>query len=388
MKKYLLIVIITLLSVFSSAQCTTGTPGTNCTGPLIVPPQSGNTAQSAITLVDLALPVPAPAAGQYTLSIAGGILQESDNGNSYHSLVGSPGLQGPQGAAGISGTPGLTGTTGPAAPAGAQGLPGSIGATGPAGPAGAQGLPGSIGATGPAGPAGAQGLPGSIGATGPAGPAGAQGLPGSIGATGPAGPAGAQGLPGSAGATGSAGPAGTQGLPGSIGATGPAGPAGTQGLPGSAGAAGLAGLAGAQGAPGPAGTPGPQGPPGAFAVPNDYNFSGWGWYKAEAGTSEFGNSLDRNQIDMLSATAVRLVITVGPDVLPSGSYAQAEYTPDGSHWFELSGEVPVNTANGIVSTGWLGLPTGANGDHVVRIVVFNAGSAAQCSIYQLHLQFE
>ena len=58
MKKYLLIVIITLLSVFSSAQCTTGTPGTNCTGPLIVPPQSGNTAQSAITLVDLALPVP------------------------------------------------------------------------------------------------------------------------------------------------------------------------------------------------------------------------------------------------------------------------------------------------------------------------------------------
>jgi hypothetical protein len=334
MKKYLLIVIITLLSVFSSAQCTTGTPGTNCTGPLIVPPQSGNTAQSAITLVDLALPVPAPAAGQYTLSIAGGILQESDNGNSYHSLVGSPGLQGPQGAAGISGTPGLTGTTGPA------------------------------------------------------GPAGAQGLPGSIGATGPAGPAGAQGLPGSAGATGSAGPAGTQGLPGSIGATGPAGPAGTQGLPGSAGAAGLAGLAGAQGAPGPAGTPGPQGPPGAFAVPNDYNFSGWGWYKAEAGTSEFGNSLDRNQIDMLSATAVRLVITVGPDVLPSGSYAQAEYTPDGSHWFELSGEVPVNTANGIVSTGWLGLPTGANGDHVVRIVVFNAGSAAQCSIYQLHLQFE
>jgi hypothetical protein len=123
-------------------------------------------------------------------------------------------------------------------------------------------------------------------------------------------------------------------------------------------------------------------------VPNDYNFSGWGWYKAEAGTSEFGNSLDRNQIDMLSATAVRLVITVGPDVLPIGSYAQAEYTPDGSHWFELSEEVPVTTANGIVSSSWAGLPTGANGDYVVRIVVFNAGRATQCSIYQLHLQFE
>ena len=371
MKNYLLIGIITLLSVFSSAQCTTGTPGTSCTGPLSVQPQSGNTAQSAITLVDLGLPVPAPAAGQYTLSIASGILQESDNGNRYHSLVGPPGLQGPQGAAGIAGTQGLTGATGPAGLAGAQGLPGSIGATGPAGSPGPQGLPGSIGAIGPAGSPGPQGLPGSIGAIGPAGSPGPQGLPGSIGASGPAG---------------SPGP---QGLPGSIGATGPAGPAGAQGLPGSIGASGLAGLAGAQGAAGPAGTPGPQGPPGALAVPNDYNFSGWGWYKAEAGTSEFGNSLDRNQIDMLSATAVRLVITVGPDVLPSGSYAQAEYTPDGSHWFELSGDVPVTTANGIVSTGWSGLPTGANGDYVVRIVVFNAGArATQCSIYQLHLQFE
>jgi hypothetical protein len=425
MKNYLLIGIITLLSVFSSAQCTTGTPGTSCTGPLSVQPQSGNTAQSAITLVDLGLSVPAPALGQYTLSIASGILQESDNGNRYHSLVGPPGLQGPQGAAGIAGTQGLTGATGPAGLAGAQGLPGSIGATGPAGSPGPQGLPGSIGAIGPAGSPGPQGLPGSIGAIGPAGSPGPQGLPGSIGASGPAGspgpqglpgsigaigpagspgpqglpgsigaigPAGSpgpQGLPGSIGASGPAGSPGPQGLPGSIGATGPAGPAGAQGLPGSIGASGLAGLAGAQGAAGPAGTPGPQGPPGALAVPNDYNFSGWGWYKAEAGTSEFGNSLDRNQIDMLSATAVRLVITVGPDVLPSGSYAQAEYTPDGSHWFELSGDVPVTTANGIVSTGWSGLPTGANGDYVVRIVVFNAGArATQCSIYQLHLQFE
>ena len=389
MKNYLLIGIITLLSVFSSAQCTTGTPGTSCTGPLSVQPQSGNTAQSAITLVDLGLSVPAPALGQYTLSIASGILQESDNGNRYHSLVGPPGLQGPQGAAGIAGTQGLTGAPGPAGLAGAQGLPGSIGATGPAGSPGPQGLPGSIGASGPAGSPGAQGLPGSIGAIGPAGSPGPQGLPGSIGAIGPAGSPGPQGLPGSIGASGPAGSPGPQGLPGSIGATGPAGPAGAQGLPGSIGASGLAGLAGAQGAAGPAGTPGPQGPPGALAVPNDYNFSGWGWYKAEAGTSEFGNSLDRNQIDMLSATAVRLVITVGPDVLPSGSYAQAEYTPDGSHWFELSGDVPVTTANGIVSTGWSGLPTGANGDYVVRIVVFNAGArATQCSIYQLHLQFE
>jgi len=172
MKNYLLIVIIFLLSVFSSAQCNTGTPGTSCTGPLTVQPQSGNTAQSAITLVDLGLPVPAPAAGQYTLSIASGILLESDNGNNYHSLVGPAGLQGPQGAAGI---------------AGPQGTAGPIGATGPAGSAGPQGLPGSVGAIGPAGSPGTQGLAGPIGATGSAGPAGPQGLTGSVGATGPAG---------------------------------------------------------------------------------------------------------------------------------------------------------------------------------------------------------
>ena len=93
MKNCLLIVMLSLLSGISWAQCTTGTPGTNCSGPLSVQPQTGNNTQSAITLVDLGLPALAPAAGQYTLSIASGMLVESDNGNNYHSLVGS---QGPQ----------------------------------------------------------------------------------------------------------------------------------------------------------------------------------------------------------------------------------------------------------------------------------------------------
>ena len=71
-------------------------------------PQTGNNTQSAITLVDLGLPALAPAAGQYTLSIASGMLVESDNGNSYHSLVGP---QGPQGATGPTGPQGTTGAT-------------------------------------------------------------------------------------------------------------------------------------------------------------------------------------------------------------------------------------------------------------------------------------
>src|SRR5258708_24266794 len=104
MNHYLWIGMLSLVSGISWAQCTNGTSGTNCSGPLSVQPQSGNTGQSAIILVDLGLPVPAPAGGQYTLSIAGGSLQASDNVNSYHSLVGPPRPKG------------LTGTTGPARP--------------------------------------------------------------------------------------------------------------------------------------------------------------------------------------------------------------------------------------------------------------------------------
>jgi hypothetical protein len=49
----------------------------------------------------------------------------------------------------------------------------------------------------------------------------------------------------------------------------------------------------------------------------------------------------------------------------------------------------VTTPNGIYSSGWQGLPTGADGDYVVRIIVFNAGtSAAQVGLRQLHLQFK
>src|SRR5271167_127498 len=151
MKKCWLAGMLSLLSGMSWAQCATGNPGTSCTGPLSVQPPNGNNAQSAITLVDLGLPVLAPAAGQYTLSVASGMLVESDNGNSYHSLMGP---QGPQGPAGSNGPQGATGATGAVGPAGSQG------AAGPVGPVGAVGAAGPAGAVGPAGPAGAQGTQG------------------------------------------------------------------------------------------------------------------------------------------------------------------------------------------------------------------------------------
>src|SRR5208337_2706550 len=142
MKNYLLAGMLSLLSGTSWAQCANGNPGTNCGGPLSVQPQSGNKTQSAITLVDLGLPALAPAAGQYTLSIASGVLVESDNGNSYHSLVGSQGPQGPAGPTGPQGSAGATGATGAIGPPGAAGAAGATGATGPIG------LPGAAGAQG------------------------------------------------------------------------------------------------------------------------------------------------------------------------------------------------------------------------------------------------
>ena len=342
MKNCLLIVMLSLLSGISLAQCTTGAPGTNCSGPLSVQPQTGNNTQSAITLVDLGLPAVAPAAGQYTLSIASGMLVESDNGNNYHSLVGA---QGPQGATGPTGPQGTTGATGPVGPAGA---------VGPIGPAGATGTAGAVGAIGPQGAVGPTGTTGGHGA--------AIGPQGATGATGAIGPQGAQGT---TGAVGPVGPQGATGAAGTTGAVGPAGPTGVQG---------------------PAG---PQGPPGSTAAPSDYSFYYGTGYKASVGAVEVGGSFDLDQIDMSNATSVRLVVTIGPSALSSGSYAQAEYTPDGTNWFALSGQVPVTTPNGLYSSGWQGLPNGANGDYVVRIVVLNAGTAAQqIGLRQLHVQFK
>jgi len=254
MKRYLYLGILSLLSAISWAQCTSGSPGTNCSGPLNVQPQPGNTGQSAITFIDLGLPVPNPAAGEYTLSIASGMILESDNGSGYHSLVGPPG---PQGSSGLEG---------------------------------------------PSGPRGTRGPQGAVGATGPEGP---------------------------------------------------------------------------------------QGNAGTSATPSDYSFSGWGSFSANSGWSEIGNGLYRDQIDMVNATSLRLVLTLGTYPLPSGSFAEAEYSPDGMNWFALSGRVPLTTPLGLYTSGWQGLPTGANSDYVVRIVTFNSASGVTpVSLYQLHLQFK
>jgi hypothetical protein len=124
-------------------------------------------------------------------------------------------------------------------------------------------------------------------------------------------------------------------------------------------------------------------------APADYSFTSGTGFKAVVGINEVGGTLDRDQIDMANANQVRLVVTLGASALASGSYADAEYTPDGSDWYALSGQVPLTTPNGAYFSTWQALPTGANGDYLVRIVVFNAGaSSAQVSLHQEHLQFK
>jgi hypothetical protein len=152
-----------LLSSFAGAQCS-GTAPSTCLPPLGVGGGT-QTVQSSITLIDNGLPNPLPATGYYHLSIAGGEIQESNDGVAYHSLVG---------AKGATGATGATGSTGPAGPTGSTGAQGPAGATGPTGATGAQG---SQGVQGVQGPAGAQGAVGATGATGARGP---QGVPGVI----------------------------------------------------------------------------------------------------------------------------------------------------------------------------------------------------------------
>jgi hypothetical protein len=285
--KFYSVLALGVLSGIAAAQCANGNPGTSCTGPLTVQPQPGNSWQSAITLMDIGFPLPAPSAGQYTLSIGSGMILESDNGNSYRSL------------------------SGPMGPSGPQGAPGSVGAQGPPGPAGPPGA---------AGPAGSQG------------PQGLAGPPGMIGLTG---------------------------APGVAGPTGPQGPAG------------------------------PQGPSGTLVVPFDYGFSYVAGLKVASGLVEIGGALDRAQIDMSNALQLRLVIALGNKVLPSGSYVQLQCSADGADWYPLSDPMPINTPNGIYASPWHGMPTGTNGDYLVRVIVFNAGAvAAPVGLRQLHLQFK
>ena len=184
MRTYSLILVLGSLCGISIAQCGSGNPGTSCTGPLIVQPQGGNSGQSAITMIDLGLSLPSPAAGQYTLSIANGMLVESDNGNGYRSLMGPQGPQGTPGTAGPTGPAGTPGATGPI------GLPGPTGPTGALGPAGATG---PIGLPGPAGSTGPQGIAGLAGPPGLSGPPGLTGLAGPEGPQGPTGPSGSSG---------------------------------------------------------------------------------------------------------------------------------------------------------------------------------------------------
>ncbi|KAE8605663.1 hypothetical protein XENTR_v10015269 [Xenopus tropicalis] len=149
-------------------------------------------------------------------------------------VQGAPGLPGPRGSKGD------TGSKGPLGPRGAKGDPGELG---PQGPQGTRGIAGDIGPQGEKGPfgiKGTSGIKGEKGSMGLPGPKGQKGTKGDVGPPGPGGP------PGGIGPPGLQGKPGLQGLNGFTGEDGPKGPKGETGFPGP------------PGLPGPRGLPGPQ----------------------------------------------------------------------------------------------------------------------------------
>jgi hypothetical protein len=115
MKLFIKTILLACLSGSAVAQCSAGGSGTNCNGPLTFVPPPGNTVQSGIVFIDLGLPSAAPEPGHFNISILGGILQESDNGAPYHSLVGPAG---PRGLRGWPGRDGIDGQNGQGVPPG------------------------------------------------------------------------------------------------------------------------------------------------------------------------------------------------------------------------------------------------------------------------------
>lgn len=355
MKKSVLFLFPIIISALSVAQCAPGGSGTTCTGTLTVSPQSGNTTQSAIVLSDLGQALPSPASGNYILSISNGVLQESDNGGSYHSLAGAPGPQGPQGQQGPAGAAGTVavGTT-TTLSSGSKATVSNSGTSNaavlnfgiPQGAAGAQGKAATI-AVGSVTTLAS----GSVATVANSGTANAAVLNFGI-------PQGSPGVNGQNGRDGNGVPAG--GSSGQLLVKRSNGDFDTQWI----------------------NTP--------QVMPFDYTLRyATGGYKAPVGLAEVGLAYCRDLIDMSGVSQVRLIIIMGASSLSPGSYAIAQYSTDlGQTWNNLSPQVTASTGEATLSSGWGPLPTGANGDYLVRLAVYNAGSAtATIGLQNAHLQF-
>jgi hypothetical protein len=277
------------------AQCSASGSGTNCNGALVVAPPLGNAVQSGVTLIDLGLPPVVPALGYFNISIVGGMLQESDDGRPYHSLVG------------------------------------------------------------PVGPTGPQGPQGLIGPEGPQGGPGLNGVDGKNGLGVPLGGRSDQILVKQSEADYDTAWVDRPGrMPFDYTFQYPSGSCMSM----------------------------------AFNVRS--RFQAWPRCTplVAAGTSELGNA--RDWIEMSGVSQIRLLVTLDSSVLPDGSYAQAEYRgPIDGQWYVLSRQAPLVSGADVSSSGWTPIPPDARGDYVVRIVVFNSGTAAAyVGLQQAHLQFK
>jgi len=224
----------------------------------------------------------------------------------------------------------------------------------------------------------------------------APGQPGPIGPQGPAGPAGAagpQGATGPAGAKGSTGATGPQGPIGPAGAVGPIGPAGPAGAPGPQGPVGATGAMGPQGPAGLTGATGPQGPAGVVAAPIDYALvthaslsvsNSQTWAMPANLTELFGDTV-RVQVDLTSASLVRVYTQIGSNYGPSNAIVYCQYSTDGgTTWRTLTNSASVASTGSHIST-WVTVPSGANQDVLVR-AVSKHGNGSDVDIEAFHLQ--
>jgi len=226
--------------------------------------------------------------------------------------------------------------------------------------------------------------PGQAGPMGPIGPQGPAGAAGPQGVAGPTGPTGAKG------ATGATGP---QGPIGPTGATGPIGPAGAAGLPGTQGPAGAQGAMGPQGPAGPTGATGSQGPAGVVAAPIDYalvthaglSVSGSQTWAMPANLNELFGDTVRVQVDLTSASQVRVYGQIGSNYGPAGAILYCQYSTDGgTTWKVLTNSAAANSTGAHVST-WATVPSGAKQDLLVR-AVSKYGNGSDVDIEAFHLQ--
>lgn len=122
-------------------------------------------------------------------------------------------------------------------------------------------------------------------------------------------------------------------------------------------------------------------------IPHNYTISvaNLAWTNMPAAVTElYGNAYRRVRIDLANADAIRLVFGVST---PGSTNALlfAQYSTDGNTWANLTSSVSISS-NGMKTSAWEGIPSGARGDVWVRVAGQGGDGAADPVISQVSIQ--